>query len=45
MKIIVAGAQKEAADGLTVAQLVIDEKVETPQYGAVTDEYLVILGR
>ena len=38
MKIIVAGAEKEAADGLTVAQLVIDEKVETPQYVTVTIE-------
>ena len=45
MKIIVAGAQKEFADGLTVAQLVIDEKDETPQDVTVTDEYLVILGR
>lgn len=42
MKIIVAGAEKEAADGLTVAQLVIDEKVETPQYVTVTinDEFV-----
>ena len=43
MKIIVAGAPKEFADGLTGAQLVIDEKVETPQDVTVTDEYLVIL--
>lgn len=42
MKIIVAGAEKEVADGLTVAQLVIDEKVETPQYVTVTinDEFV-----
>ena len=42
MNIIVAGAEKEAADGLTVAQLVIDEKVETPQYVTVTinDEFV-----
>ena len=36
MIITVAGAKKEVADGLTVAQLVIDEKVETPEYITVT---------
>ena len=36
MIITVAGVKKEVADGLTVAQLVIDEKVETPQYVTVT---------
>ena len=36
MIITVAGVKKEAADGLTVAQLIIDEKVETPQYVTVT---------
>ena len=36
MKITVAGVKKEVADGLTVAQLVIDENVETPQYVTVT---------
>ncbi len=36
MIITVAGAKKEVADGLTVAQLVIDEKVETPEYVTVT---------
>ena len=36
MIITVAGAKKEVADGLTVAQLVIDENVETPQYVTVT---------
>ncbi|WP_028516802.1 sulfur carrier protein ThiS [Ruminococcus flavefaciens] len=36
MKITVAGIKKEVADGLTVAQLVIDEKVETPEYVTVT---------
>lgn len=42
MKITVAGVEKEVADGLTVAQLVIDEKVETPQYVTVTinDEFV-----
>lgn len=29
MKITVAGVQKEVADGLTVAQLIVDENVET----------------
>lgn len=36
MIITVAGVKKEVADGLTVAQLVIDENVETPQYVTVT---------
>lgn len=36
MKITVAGVNKEVADNLTVAQLVIDEKVETPEYVTVT---------
>lgn len=36
MKITVAGNVKDVSDGLTVAQLVIDEKVETPQYVTVT---------
>ncbi|SEH52952.1 sulfur carrier protein [Ruminococcus flavefaciens] len=36
MKITVAGVKKEVADGLTVAQLVIDEKVETAEYVTVT---------
>ena len=36
MIITVAGVKKEVADGLTVAQLVIDENVETPQYITVT---------
>ena len=36
MTITVAGVKKEVADGLTVAQLVIDEKVETPEYVTVT---------
>ncbi|MBQ8296564.1 MAG: sulfur carrier protein ThiS [Ruminococcus sp.] len=42
MNITVAGVKKEVADGLTVAQLVIDEKVETPQYVTVTinDEFV-----
>ncbi len=42
MFIKVAGASKAAKDGLTVAQLVIDEKVETPQYVtvAVNDSFV-----
>ena len=36
MTITIAGVKKEIADGLTVAQLVIDEKVEQPQYVTVT---------
>ena len=36
MKITVAGVKKKVTDGLTVAQLVIDEKVETPEYVTVT---------
>ena len=42
MTITVAGVIKEVADGLTVAQLVIDENVETPQYVTVTinDEFV-----
>ena len=36
MIIKVAGAKNEVADSLTVAQLVIDEKVETPEYVTVT---------
>ncbi|HBB19987.1 MAG: sulfur carrier protein ThiS [Ruminococcus sp.] len=42
MQITVAGVKKQVAEGLTVAQLVIDEKVETPQYVTVTinDEFV-----
>ena len=42
MKITVAGVNKEVADNLTVEQLVIDEKVETPEYVTVTinDEFV-----
>lgn len=36
MKIKVAGVNKEVNDGLTVAQLIDDENVETPQYVTVT---------
>lgn len=42
MKIIVAGEAKEYTEGLTVAQLIEAEKVETPQYVTVTinDEFV-----
>lgn len=36
MNITVAGVKKEVADGLTVAQLIEQEKVETPEYVTVT---------
>ncbi|MGN0680315.1 MAG: sulfur carrier protein ThiS [Oscillospiraceae bacterium] len=42
MNITVAGVKKEKADGLTVAQLIEQENVETPQYVTVTinDEFV-----
>ena len=42
MTITVAGNKKEAADNLTVAQLIIDENIETPEYVTVTinDEFV-----
>lgn len=42
MTITVAGNKKEVADNLTVAQLIIYEKVETPEYVTVTinDEFV-----
>ena len=36
MKITVAGVRKEVADGLTVAALIGQENVETPQYVTVS---------
>lgn len=36
MNITVAGVKKEVADGITVAQLIEQEKVETPEYVTVT---------
>ncbi|MDD6488640.1 MAG: sulfur carrier protein ThiS [Clostridia bacterium] len=36
MFITVAGEKKEVKDGLTVAQLIVDENVETPQYVTVS---------
>ena len=42
MKIKVAGVKKEKEEGITVAKLIEDEKVETPEYVTVTvnDEFL-----
>ena len=36
MKITVAGEKKEVADGLTVAALIEQEQVETPEYVTVS---------
>lgn len=33
---VVAGTKKEVAEGLTIAQLIVDEKVENPDYVTVT---------
>lgn len=42
MTITVSGNKKEKADGFTLAQLVIDENVETPQYvtASVNEEFI-----
>ncbi|MDE7230112.1 MAG: sulfur carrier protein ThiS [Oscillospiraceae bacterium] len=42
MTITVSGNKKEKNDGLTLAQLVIDENVETPQYvtASVNEEFV-----
>ncbi len=42
MTITVAGNKKKVAENLTVAQLIVDENVETPEYVTVTinDEFL-----
>ena len=42
MKVTIAGNTKESAEGITLAQLVIDEKVENPEYVTVTvnDEFV-----
>lgn len=36
MNIVVAGEKKAVNDGLTIAQLIVDEKVENPEYVTVT---------
>lgn len=42
MTITVTGVNKEVADGMTLAQLVVDEKVETPEYvtASVNEEFI-----
>lgn len=42
MKLTVAGELKETAEGITVAQLIAQENVETPEYVTVSinDEFL-----
>ncbi len=42
MKVTIAGNTKDIAEGSTLAQLVIDEKVENPEYVTVTvnDEFV-----
>ncbi len=42
MKITVAGEKKEVAEGLTVAKLIEQEQVETPEYVTVSvnEEFL-----
>lgn len=41
MKITVAGNKKEVKDGLTIAELIAQENVETPEYVTVSinDEF------
>lgn len=36
MKLIVAGAVKEAEEGITISELIKKEKVETPEYVTVS---------
>lgn len=42
MKITVSGENKEVKDGLTVSELIVQEKVETPEYVTVSvnEEFL-----
>ena len=42
MKVTIAGNTKDIAEGITLAQLVIDEKVENPEHVTVTvnDEFV-----
>lgn len=42
MKVTIAGNTKDIAEGITLAQLIIDEKVENPEYVTVTvnDEFV-----
>ncbi|MGN1383202.1 MAG: sulfur carrier protein ThiS [Eubacterium sp.] len=36
MKITVSGDQKEVKDGITISELIAQEKVETPEYVSVS---------
>ena len=42
MKVTIAGNVKDIGEGITLAQLVIDEEVENPEYVTVTvnDEFV-----
>lgn len=36
MNVVIGGTKKEIAEGTTVAKLIVDEKVETPEYVSVS---------
>lgn len=36
MTVTIAGTKKEIAEGTTIAQIIVDEKVENPDYVTVT---------
>ena len=42
MNVTIAGEKKEITEGTTIAKLIVDEKVENPEYVTVTvnDEFL-----
>jgi sulfur carrier protein len=42
MKVVIAGNTKDIAENTTVAQIIVDEKVENPDYVTVTvnDEFV-----
>lgn len=42
MNVTIAGVKKDIAEGTTIAKLIVDEKVENPEYVTVTvnDEFL-----
>jgi sulfur carrier protein len=42
MKVVIAGNAKDITEGTSVAQLIVDEKVENPDYVTVTvnDEFV-----
>lgn len=41
MNVTIAGVKKDIAEGTTIAKLIVDEKVENPEYVTVTvnDEF------